>query len=54
MDSAEITRLRTAAATAVAAKHLSRPDAATMTISGCGLQAAAQLEAVCAIHPTST
>jgi ornithine cyclodeaminase/alanine dehydrogenase-like protein (mu-crystallin family) len=53
MDSAEITRLRTAAATAVAAKHLSRPDAATMTISGCGLQAAAQLEAVCAIHPIS-
>jgi len=53
MDSAEITRLRTAAATAVAAKYLSRPDAATVTISGCGLQASAQLEAVCLMRPIS-
>src|SRR5204863_7870654 len=44
MDSAEITRLRTAAATAVAAKYLSRVDASTVTMCGCGLQAAAQLE----------
>jgi ornithine cyclodeaminase/alanine dehydrogenase-like protein (mu-crystallin family) len=51
MDSAEITRLRTAAATAVAAKYLSRVDASTVTICGCGLQAAAQLEALCAVRP---
>jgi ornithine cyclodeaminase/alanine dehydrogenase-like protein (mu-crystallin family) len=51
MDSAEITRLRTAAATAVAAKYLSRVDATTVTISGCGLQASAQLEALCAVRP---
>jgi ornithine cyclodeaminase/alanine dehydrogenase-like protein (mu-crystallin family) len=51
VDSAEITRLRTAAATAVAAKYLSRIDATTVTISGCGFQAAAQLEALCAVRP---
>jgi len=51
MDSAEITRLRTAAATAVAAKYLSRVDASAVTICGCGLQAAAQLEALCAVRP---
>jgi alanine dehydrogenase len=51
MDSAEVTRLRTAAATAVAAKYLSRIDASTVTICGCGLQAAAQLVALCAVRP---
>lgn len=38
MDSIEITALRTAAATAVAARHLSNPAAATVGIIGCGLQ----------------
>lgn len=47
MDAAEITRLRTAAATAVAAKYLSRADASTATICGCGLQGRANLEALC-------
>lgn len=51
MDSAEITRLRTAAATAVAAKYLSKVDAATVTICGCGSQAAAQLEALRVVRP---
>ena len=51
MDSAEITRLRTAAATAVAAKHLSRPDALSITICGCGMQAAAQIDAVACVRP---
>src|SRR5512133_2372865 len=50
MDSAEITRLRTAAATAVAAKYLSRSDASTVTVCGCGVQSAAQLEALCAVR----
>jgi len=53
MDSGEITRLRTAAATAVAAKYLSRADASTVTICGCGLQAAAQLEALCVVRPVT-
>jgi ornithine cyclodeaminase/alanine dehydrogenase-like protein (mu-crystallin family) len=51
MDSAEITRLRTAAASAVAARHLSRPDSAVMTICGCGLQGRAHVEAILAVRP---
>lgn len=51
MDSAEITRLRTAAASAVAAKHMSRPDASVMTICGCGLQGRAHLDAMLAVRP---
>lgn len=50
MDSAAITRLRTAAATAVAAKYLSRPDAASVTICGCGVQSAAQVEALSVVR----
>src|SRR5216683_1682156 len=38
MDSIEITTLRTAAATAVAAKYLAKRDAAVATICGCGVQ----------------
>jgi ornithine cyclodeaminase/alanine dehydrogenase-like protein (mu-crystallin family) len=38
MDSIEITALRTAAATGVAARHLARHDATTLAIIGCGLQ----------------
>ena len=51
MDSIEITILRTAAATAVAARHLAREDATTITICGCGSQARAQLAAVAAVRP---
>jgi ornithine cyclodeaminase/alanine dehydrogenase-like protein (mu-crystallin family) len=46
MDSISITALRTAAATAVAAKHLAREDGDVALICGCGAQAAAQLEAL--------
>ena len=46
MDSGEITRQRTAAAAAVAAKHLARTDAETITICGCGTQGQAQLSAM--------
>ena len=46
MDSMEITILRTAAASAVAAKHLARRDASVATIVGCGAQARAQLHAL--------
>ena len=51
MDSAAITTLRTAAASAVAAKHLARPGARTMTIVGCGVQARAHLSAMRAVLP---
>jgi alanine dehydrogenase len=46
MDSMEITGLRTAAATAVAARHLARPDASVATIVGCGRQGRVQLAAL--------
>ncbi len=45
-DSIEITRLRTAAATAVAARHLARPDARVAALCGCGVQGGAQLSAL--------
>jgi ornithine cyclodeaminase/alanine dehydrogenase-like protein (mu-crystallin family) len=48
MDSMEITLLRTAAATALATRHLARRDAAVATVCGCGAQGAAQLAAVIA------
>ena len=43
MDSMEITARRTAAATALAAKHLARRDSKTVTICGCGQMGRAQL-----------
>jgi len=46
MDSIRITALRTAAATAVAARHLARPDAHAVAIAGCGVQARAQITAL--------
>jgi alanine dehydrogenase len=46
MDSRDVTSLRTAAATAVAAKVLARPDSRTITICGCGNQGRAQLKAL--------
>ena len=46
MDSISITALRTAAASAVAAKYLARPDCDTALICGCGGQAGAQLDAL--------
>ena len=46
LDSASITALRTAAATAVAAKHLARRNSDTALICGCGAQAHAQARAL--------
>jgi ornithine cyclodeaminase/alanine dehydrogenase-like protein (mu-crystallin family) len=51
MDSGEITRLRTAAATAVAARHLARADSRIATIVGCGVQGRAHLEALLCVLP---
>lgn len=53
MDSIEVTLRRTAAATALAARYLARPDAATILICGCGAQGAAQLEALRDLLPLS-
>ena len=51
LDSAEITVLRTAAATAVAARRLARSDAAVATVCGCGRQGRAQLAALAEVLP---
>jgi alanine dehydrogenase len=51
LDSAEVTALRTAAATAVAARRLARPDSTVATIVGCGVQGRAQLRALLAVLP---
>jgi ornithine cyclodeaminase/alanine dehydrogenase-like protein (mu-crystallin family) len=51
MDSIEVTIRRTAAATAVAARRLARPDARTATICGCGTQGRAQLRALLRVLP---
>src|SRR6185503_9903695 len=46
MDSISITALRTAAASAVAAKHLAPESCEAMLVCGCGGQARAQLDAL--------
>ena len=46
MDSIEITLRRTAAASALAARHLARRNAATIAMCGCGEQARARLAAL--------
>jgi len=51
MDSTEITGQRTAAATAVAAKYLARPESKTLTICGCGIQGRVSLRALMGLFP---
>ena len=51
LDSIEITSLRTAAATAVAARHLARPDSKVATVAGCGTQGRVQLRALAEVLP---
>jgi alanine dehydrogenase len=51
LDSMEITSRRTAAATAVAATYLARPESTSVTIVGCGEQGRSQLRGlVCVRH----
>jgi ornithine cyclodeaminase len=50
IDGAEITRLRTAAASALAARTLARPDARSHGILGAGVQAASHLEAMACVR----
>ena len=51
MDSMEITARRTAAASAVAAKYLARPESAVVTVCGCGVQGYAQVRALSSVLP---
>jgi alanine dehydrogenase len=51
LDSTLITALRTAAATAVAAKYLARPNARKLAVIGCGIQGRASVDALRAVRP---
>ncbi|UOM32729.1 ectoine utilization protein EutC [Acuticoccus sp. I52.16.1] len=51
IDNGYLTDVRTAAAGAVAARHLARADAATVAILGTGLQAELQLKALTLVRP---
>jgi len=50
-DSMELTARRTAAASALAARYLARPDSRSIAVCGCGMQARAQLEAMRRVLP---
>jgi alanine dehydrogenase len=51
MDAREITALRTAAASAVAARYLARADSQRIAFIGCGIQARRHLEALALVRP---
>jgi len=51
LDNGYLTDIRTAAAGAVAARHLSRPDSSVAAIIGAGVQARLQLEALMLVRP---
>jgi ornithine cyclodeaminase/alanine dehydrogenase len=51
MDCTWITGMRTAGATAVAARRLARPDSSTLGILGCGLQGRTNTEALNVLFP---
>ncbi len=51
LDNGYLTDVRTAAAGAVAARHLSRPDAAVAAVFGAGVQATLQLQALALARP---
>lgn len=51
MDCIWITAMRTAAATAVAARRLARPDSTTLGILGCGVQGRTNTEALNVLFP---
>ena len=51
MDATWITARRTGAATAIAARHLARPESATVGIIACGVQGRSNLEALACLFP---
>jgi alanine dehydrogenase len=51
LDSIAITSLRTATATAVAARYLARADAGVVGVCGCGEQGRSQLRALASVRP---
>jgi ornithine cyclodeaminase len=53
VDGSEITRIRTAAVSAVATRHLSNPEASHLALLGTGVQAESHLEAMRIVAPIS-
>ena len=51
MDCVWITAMRTGAATAVAAKHLARPESSVAGVLGCGVQGRSNIEALNVLFP---
>ena len=51
VDGSALTALRTSAVSAVATRHLARPESARLVIFGAGVQANAHLDAVVAVRP---
>lgn len=54
LDNGYLTDIRTAAAGAVAARHLSRPDSATVAVLGAGMQAELQIAALALVRPVAS
>jgi len=54
LDNGYLTDVRTAAAGAVAARHLAASDAQSACIMGAGMQAMMQLQALCLVRPIKT
>ena len=54
MEACEFTRIKTAATSAVAVRHLARQDARTIGVFGCGYQAEGQLALLRALFPELT
>jgi ornithine cyclodeaminase len=54
LDNGYLTDVRTAAAGAVAARHMARADAATACVIGAGMQARLQLEALMLVRPITS
>ncbi len=53
MDARYITEVRTAAVSAVSARHMARPDASCLGLVGAGVQARSHLEVFAAVRPLS-
>lgn len=54
LDNGYLTDIRTAAAGAVAARHLSRPDSAAVAVLGAGMQADLQIAALSMVRPVAS
>ena len=50
IDGSALTAHRTAAVSALATRHLARPDASRLVVFGAGVQATAHVEAMCAVR----